>query len=301
VLVDMGKTFRACMLDHLRRIHQTPSSLLFPGLAPQFDAVFMTHSHQDAVGGIDDIRELMPDDGPQTVVADAETMAVLKRTMPYLFRPNAHGLFVGSIAPQIAVPFQPFTLGPLQITPVPLNHGAMACMGYVFQLGQSQVAYFSDMHALQVGLVSTSDEASSSDEEDEHGKKSSRLVRHWAAYQAHQPFSQYLAGFVDPAKTIALLRSCRVAAMVVDALHVHRPYPSHMSWFEMEQMLVALQQEGVVLGPDCGVYTVGMSGDLTRRWFEENRQRLALRAFMSYDGLQFIVDDANLRADTSSL
>ncbi len=108
------------------------------------DAVLFTHSHADHVMGFDEIRRFNVMQGhPMPCFGDAHTLAELRQTFRYVFdTPKQRG---GGI-PQVAVfPVAgPFSLGGLEVVPVPILHGRRPILGY--RIGT--FAYLTDCSAI---------------------------------------------------------------------------------------------------------------------------------------------------------
>jgi phosphoribosyl 1,2-cyclic phosphate phosphodiesterase len=108
------------------------------------DAILFTHSHADHVFGLDDVRRYnQMQKTPIPCYGDEETMASVRRMFAYIFEPPAQQ---GGGLPQL-VPFRiagPFTLGGVEIVPVPVFHGRLPVLG--FRIGS--FAYLTDCNRI---------------------------------------------------------------------------------------------------------------------------------------------------------
>ncbi|HEV3062972.1 MAG TPA: MBL fold metallo-hydrolase [Vicinamibacterales bacterium] len=125
ILVDTSTDLRAQALTHdIRRV----------------DAILFTHTHADHVFGLDDVRRFnQMQRGAIPCYADARAVVELRRTFSYIFEPPQQQ---GGGLPQLSL-FQiggTFTLGSVDIVPVPLLHGALPILG--FRIGA--FAYLTD-------------------------------------------------------------------------------------------------------------------------------------------------------------
>ncbi len=125
ILVDTSSDFREQALRHrIRRI----------------DAILFTHSHADHVLGLDDVRrfnKLQKETIP--CFANERTIGDVRRTFAYVFdeaTPQGGGI------PKVRLNriAGPFTLGGMEIVPVPILHGRMPILG--FRMGT--FAYLTD-------------------------------------------------------------------------------------------------------------------------------------------------------------
>jgi phosphoribosyl 1,2-cyclic phosphate phosphodiesterase len=115
VLVDTSIDLRAqALASDIRRV----------------DAILFTHAHADHVFGIDEVRRFNAlQRGPIPILAAPDTLVEIRKTFGYIFNPPpAHGGGVPKLTP-FAIG-GPFTLGGLEIVPIPLMHGPLPILGF---------------------------------------------------------------------------------------------------------------------------------------------------------------------------
>jgi phosphoribosyl 1,2-cyclic phosphate phosphodiesterase len=128
ILVDAGPDFRQQILPQpFRRI----------------DAILVTHSHYDHMGGMDDIRPYCQF-GEMNVYADAIARNGMLEMLPYCF---AEHRYPG--VPQIGLheicAGNPFTIGDISVMPIRVMHGKLPILGFRF----GTFAYITDMKYIE--------------------------------------------------------------------------------------------------------------------------------------------------------
>ena len=127
--VDTSTDLRAQALAHdIRRV----------------DAILFTHSHADHVMGLDEVRRYNAvQRAAIPCYADDCTVADLRRVFDYVFNPPP---MAGGGIPQLTL-FRiggPFSLGGIELVPVPIMHGARPILGFRV----ASFAYLTDCSAI---------------------------------------------------------------------------------------------------------------------------------------------------------
>jgi phosphoribosyl 1,2-cyclic phosphate phosphodiesterase len=130
LLVDSGPDLRIQALrEGLRKI----------------DAVIYTHAHLDHVAGFDELRAFcwrLP--GRLPMHATESCMDILKNMYGWAFSDRADT--IGYVKPDPQIIDGPFSYADLKITPLPVEHGAVETIGYLFEVpGARRLAYLPDV------------------------------------------------------------------------------------------------------------------------------------------------------------
>jgi phosphoribosyl 1,2-cyclic phosphate phosphodiesterase len=112
------------------------------------DAVIFTHPHADHVMGFDDLRRFCDmQNEPLPIYGSSATLEQLARIFHYAFNPQKIVPGYVHVIPHVVD--GPFPLGGLEVTPLPVPHGAVSTLGFLFaQDGRKLLAYLSDCAAV---------------------------------------------------------------------------------------------------------------------------------------------------------
>lgn len=123
ILIDAGPDFRQQILA---------------ADSPELDALLITHTHYDHVGGIDDLRPYCYPDGFDIYAQHAD-IDDLRHKVPYCFAEHPYpGAPV--LHSHVIQPMKPFSINGLEILPLPIKHYMLDILGY--KIGN--LAYITD-------------------------------------------------------------------------------------------------------------------------------------------------------------
>ena len=128
-VVDTGPDFRSqCLRENIRKV----------------DAVLYTHPHMDHVTGFDELRRFtIAEEATMPIYARPSCMAVLERMYSYAF--NGENRYRGYLKPDSRPINGTFKLGATEVTPLPVHHGKVETIGFLFSRHQKKLcAYISD-------------------------------------------------------------------------------------------------------------------------------------------------------------
>lgn len=134
-----------------RLLIDTPPELRLQLIAAgvdRLDAVLYTHVHADHTHGIDDLRAItIGRASPLPIYGPADTLDELKNRFRYIFDDGVRplpGTFKPEAKAHVVHPGQPFMIGDLEVTAVPVPHGGITVFGY--RIGP--LAYVTDAKTL---------------------------------------------------------------------------------------------------------------------------------------------------------
>ncbi|KAG6524693.1 hypothetical protein ZIOFF_014628 [Zingiber officinale] len=110
----------------------------------KIDAVIITHSHADAIGGLDDLRDWTNNVQPSVPIYVAQRdFEVMKKTHYYIV--DTSGLIPGAAVSKLhfnVIKEEPFVIHDLKVTPLPVWHGkGYRSLGFRF----GNICYISDV------------------------------------------------------------------------------------------------------------------------------------------------------------
>ena len=148
ILIDLGTAGDGAFADAVRFVLvDTSTDLRAQALANdvrRVDTVLFTHAHADHVFGIDEVRRFNHMQRSSIpIMAAPAVLAEIRQTFAYIFSPPPA---YGGGVPRL-VPFSiggPFSLGGVEVVPVPLMHGPLAILG--FRIGA--FAYLTDCNEI---------------------------------------------------------------------------------------------------------------------------------------------------------
>ncbi len=116
----------------------------------ELDAVVFTHAHSDHVMGFDDLRRFtVGEDALLDIYANASTLERLQVAFEYAF--NGQNRYYGYLKPKSHLIDGPFEVGGWQITPLPVTHGKVDTIGFLFsKAGERRFAYIPDAKTLSI-------------------------------------------------------------------------------------------------------------------------------------------------------
>ena len=123
ILIDCGPDFRQQMLECG---------------SPMLEALMITHSHYDHVGGVDDLRPYCAMGDGFPIYCRADVAGDLRDRVPYCF---AEGPYPGVPALNITeISTKPFVVADLEVVPLPVMHHRLPIVGFKMD----NLAYITD-------------------------------------------------------------------------------------------------------------------------------------------------------------
>lgn len=122
------------------------------------DAVLYTHSHLDHVVGFDELRAFCwGKHDPLPLYATAACLDVLKGMFGWAF--HADNIHRGYVKPDPRPVTSAFRIGGLSITPLPVEHGGVETLGYLFETDAGfRTAYLPDVKRIPPETMALLDE-----------------------------------------------------------------------------------------------------------------------------------------------
>jgi phosphoribosyl 1,2-cyclic phosphate phosphodiesterase len=129
VLVDTGPDLRA--------------QLLREGIS-RIDAVLWTHTHNDHIIGLDDLRPVTNVCGYVPGYGSREVIGQLHNIFDYALTPGRVEPFFPRITPHVLEPYEAVTLGGMSVRALTIKHGQRDIFAYRFEAGGKAFVYATD-------------------------------------------------------------------------------------------------------------------------------------------------------------
>ncbi len=115
----------------------------------RLDAVALSHGHADHIMGLDDLRRFNElQHGAVPVWGSASTLRAVRRSFAYVFDPGPPGPTCPSVELHEFGDFETFSVGRLQVTPLPCQHGPFRIHGFLIEEDRARLGYFPDCNGL---------------------------------------------------------------------------------------------------------------------------------------------------------
>ena len=114
-------------------------------------AVLWTHDHNDHIIGLDDLRRITDEQGYLNGYTNEATLEHLHRVFDYAFVPDRNHAGFPRLIAHTLQPLQPFHIGDLEITPIPIMHGRQEIFAYRFSDDKSTFVYATDCSEIPEG------------------------------------------------------------------------------------------------------------------------------------------------------
>jgi phosphoribosyl 1,2-cyclic phosphate phosphodiesterase len=127
-VVDTGPDFRQqCLRESITKL----------------DAAVFTHAHSDHIMGFDDLRRFtLGIDDSIPIFANAHCLGMLKTIFHFAF--DGENRYPSYLKPVPHLVDGPFSLGETLVTPLPVQHGKVDTIGYLFSRAGKTLAYIPD-------------------------------------------------------------------------------------------------------------------------------------------------------------